>query len=133
METPTPRPKPQPPKTLPNSKSRNVGKKSSYINTNDVDPNNLPPINMKSPDGTRVITIKNAEKGQELAKKGWTITTDPKTPYERTDRMTDRPLQNNPDLKEMLEKMRTSTNVTPTYRNSPRFKNRSRKNNKEKK
>lgn len=131
METPAPRPKPAPPKVIEKATLKSVSlvheedlvtaeKKSEYINEKDVEKTDLPPINMKSPDGKRVITVKDVEKGKILIKKGWTVTTDPKTPYERTEHLTNRPFQNNPDLKKLIEQMGTEEKPLRYKNNAPK-------------
>lgn len=76
------RPKPHPPKDL-----------------------ELPPINLKSPDGQRVLEVRDPEKAESMAKKGWKITDDKKTPYVPQPHLTNRPLAGDPSLQEMLKSM----------------------------
>lgn len=104
METPTPRPKPAPPK---------VTEKTEF-----------PGINMKSPDGTRVITVKDVKKAEDLTAKGWTLTTEKKTPYILPERMSARPFQDNPALQALQRSMKP--------KNTKRPSNKTRRNTKEK-
>lgn len=66
----------------------------------------MPPIRLKSPDGKRVVEVKDLEKGKSMTAKGWTITDDPKTPYVPPEHLTSRPFQNEglAALKKEMEK-----------------------------
>lgn len=129
METPTPRPKPAPPKPriLPQDAGKNseeIGRFREKINRprpiekKDSEQSNairhidnmksdseLPPLNLKSPNSDQVISVKDPEKAQALVKKGWTITTEKKTPYVRTEHLLDRPLRNNADLQALRDQL----------------------------
>ena len=81
----------------------------------------LPPINLKSPDGKRVVEVRDPAKAESMAKKGWVITDDKKTPYVPAEHLTNKPFQEGlADLKRQMDKIERSN----TYGQKPPPKRR---------
>lgn len=114
----TPRPKPAPPKNregfratwvIVDELSQVDVDKMNTERLIDIHQDNVefPPLNFKSPDGTRVISVKDPEKAKSLVKNGWTLTNEAKTPYVRPEHLSDRPLAHHEGLQNLIAQMGT--------------------------
>lgn len=92
----------------------------------------LPPINLKSPDGTRVLSVTDPAKAQSMVKKGWAITDDKKTPYVPAEHLTNKPFQEGlADLKRQMDKTERSSTygLKPPPKRRPPYRKIKKENN----
>ena len=140
MESTTPRPIPAPPKNrvaeqpeisaLRNKISKKddaKGYRETFAVIDEVyvfnsgQAESMPPINLKSPDGKRVIEVRAVEKAKSMAAKGWTITNEKKTPFVPPEHLTNQPFREGlADLKRQMDKIEKSR----TYGKKPPAKRR---------
>lgn len=122
METITPRPKPAPPKVkkAPEIKDVKLDKfeRSLPYGLNDT----LPPIKLESPDGERVVEVREVKKAESMVVKGWKLTDRKKTPYIMPEHLSQRPLQSNPELVALRKSMGPKNKKRPTTRKPKNFK-----------
>lgn len=102
-------PKPAPPRRDPVIPEQEQGQFDKHIDefvfsSGQTVARDLPPINLKSPDGLRVVEVRDPEKAKSMTSKGWTLTQDKKTPYVPQPHLTNRPFQNE-DLAALRRKM----------------------------
>lgn len=119
-----PRPKPAPPKTMavPTQGSAPQSKDSLVLTEKEAtlflerngqeayDKANitisLPPINLESPDGERVVEVRDPDKAKSMVNKGWKVTDRKKTPFQPKEHLTDRPLAGHEGLAALQRSMK---------------------------
>lgn len=89
----------------------------------------LPPINFKSPDGKRVVEVRDPVKAKSMTSKGWTVTIDKKTPFVPAEHLTEKPLRDNPELLKLKQSMDTHPPLTHRQKSAIRHSTKNTKEN----